>query len=106
MHYSCQREGRRLRTTLYGELDHHGAASLRSELDRLIEREAPRVFELCLSEVSFCDSSGLGLVMGRFKKCTSLGTSMVISEPSAAAEKILLLAGMDKLIKIERKERA
>lgn len=106
MHYSCQREGKRLRVTLYGELDHHGATGLRSELDRVIERESPRIFELCLSEVSFCDSSGLGLVMGRFKKCASVGAAMVISEPSAAVERILLLAGMDKLIKIERMERA
>ena len=105
MHYTCQTEGQRLTVTLYGELDHHGAVSLRSELDRLIERERPRLFALCLSEVSFCDSSGLGLVMGRLKKCASVGASMVIREPSVAVEKILLLAGMDKLIKIERTER-
>lgn len=104
MHFTYQTQSRRLTVRLFGELDHHGAKALRAELDSLIERERPAVFALCLSDVSFCDSSGLGLVMGRLKKATATGAKMIITEPSEAVTKILNLAGMDKLIKIERKE--
>ncbi|MBQ9847859.1 MAG: STAS domain-containing protein [Clostridia bacterium] len=85
-----------------GEIDHHNAKAARERLDGIIDRECPVRFALDLSGVSFCDSSGLGLVMGRMKKCNSTGCSMVILNPSNAAFKILEIAGMDKIIKIER----
>ena len=87
---------------LFGEIDHHNAAAARAELDRLIESEQAVKFRLDLSGVTFCDSSGLGLVMGRMKKCESLGSDFAVADPSPAAEKILNIAGMDKFIKIER----
>lgn len=87
---------------IYGEIDHHNAKAAREDLDRIIEEEQPVIFGLDLSGVSFCDSSGLGLVMGRMRKCTSVGSTLVVKNPSAAAYKILEIAGMDKILKIER----
>ncbi len=87
---------------LSGEIDHHNAKRAREELDRIIGEEAPIRFLLDLSGVSFCDSSGLGLIMGRMKKCTSVGSVLVLKNPSAATEKILEIAGIDRIIKIER----
>ncbi|MBE6683846.1 MAG: STAS domain-containing protein [Ruminococcaceae bacterium] len=85
-----------------GEIDHHNAKEARSALDGIIERDRPITFKLELSGVSFCDSSGLGLVMGRMRKCQSVGSNMVVRNPSPAAMRILEIAGMDKIIKIER----
>lgn len=85
-----------------GEVDHHNAKSARESLDKIIESSQPIRFALDLSGVTFCDSSGLGLVMGRMKKCASVGSTMVVKNPSVAAYKILEIAGMDKIIKIER----
>ncbi len=87
---------------IHGEVDHHNAKTARESLDKIIESEQPIRFGLDLSGVTFCDSSGLGLVMGRMRKCVSVGSTMVVKNPSAAAHKILEIAGMDKLIKIER----
>lgn len=84
-----------------GEIDHHNAKIVRERLDRIIEEEAPVRFGLDLSGVTFCDSSGLGLVMGRNKKCAQVGSTLVIKNPSGAAFRILEIAGMDKLLKIE-----
>ncbi len=91
-------------TTAYilGEIDHHNAKSAREQLDEIIDKEQPITFNLELSGVTFCDSSGLGLVMGRMKKCGSVGSTMIIKNPSVAALKILEIAGMDKILKIER----
>lgn len=85
-----------------GEIDHHNAKSARERLDDIISAEQPICFGLDLSGVTFCDSSGLGLVMGRMKKCQSVGCGMVVMNPSEAANRILEIAGMDKILKIER----
>lgn len=85
-----------------GEVDHHNAKEARCALDSIIESEQPVRFGLDLSGVTFCDSSGLGLVMGRMRKCQSVGSTLVIQNPSVAAGRILEIAGMDKILKIER----
>ena len=64
-----------LRITLEGEIDHHSAVATRGEIDRLIYEYRPRRFELALSRIGFMDSSGLGLVMGRYTLVRELGRS-------------------------------
>lgn len=91
-----------LTVSLWGELDHHGASDVRKNIDAAIERESPTKLRLQLTDVHFCDSSGLGLIMGRYKKARSVGADISVLDPSAAVEKIMRLAGLDKLIKIER----
>lgn len=87
---------------LKGEIDHHNAKIAREQLDRFIEDEKPISFGLELSGVGFCDSSGLGLVMGRMRKCQSVGGQLYIQSPSRASMTILEIAGMDKILKIVR----
>lgn len=87
---------------IIGEIDHHNAKDARVKLDRIIDNEQPITFGLDLSGVTFCDSSGLGLVMGRMRKCASVGSTMIVKNPSNAAHRILEIAGMDKILKIER----
>ena len=85
-----------------GEIDHHSAGVAREWLDGMIERRQPPRFGMDLSGVTFCDSSGLGLVMGRMRKCSSVGSELYIVNPSREAEKILRIAGMDNYITIEK----
>jgi len=102
MEIRSERRGEEAIAYIYGEVDHHNAKEAREQLDRIIDDEQPARFGLDLSGVTFCDSSGLGLVMGRMRKCLSVGSTMVVQNPSPAAHKILEIAGMDKIIKIER----
>ena len=87
---------------LYGEIDHHSAVSLRGELDRLLMRERPRRLVLNLSRIEFMDSSGLGLLMGRYRLMRELGGSVALSAPNARILKILQLAGMERFFDIEQ----
>lgn len=91
-----------LTLSLSGELDHHGAAEARRRIDAIIDESAPKKLVLSLTDIRFCDSSGLGLIMGRYKKARSVGADICVADPSPAVEKIMRLAGLDKLIKIER----
>jgi stage II sporulation protein AA (anti-sigma F factor antagonist) len=101
MEIRSEKAGEEVVAYIHGEVDHHNAKAAREGLDRIIEADRPIRFSLDLSGVTFCDSSGLGLVMGRMRKCASVGSTMVVKNPSAAAYKILEIAGMDKIIKIE-----
>lgn len=91
-----------LEVKLVGEIDHHSAVRVRSEIDGLIFDARPRKVALDLSEISFMDSSGLGLIMGRYTLIKDLGGVLVLRSPSVAVMKILKLAGMDRMIRIEK----
>ncbi len=101
MEIKSEKRGNETVAFIHGEIDHHNAKAAREQLDKIIDSDQPITFGLDLSGVTFCDSSGLGLVMGRSRKCSSVGSTMVIKNPSAAAFRILEIAGMDKLLKIE-----
>lgn len=86
--------------SLEGEIDHHCAAEIREGLDRLIAENKPKNLVLELADIDFMDSSGLGLVLGRYRRLNDIGSKMYIKNPAPRTEKILCMAGVDKLIKI------
>ena len=102
MYFTHTKDGRTLTAALHGEIDHHSAKTARTQLDLLIERENPKVLRMELADIGFCDSSGLGFIMGRLKKMNELG-ELIVVDPSPAIDRLLALSGLDKMIKIERK---
>ena len=87
---------------LSGEIDHHSAAALREQMDRDIYFFRPRLAVLSFGQVDFMDSSGLGLILGRYTRLRDLQGSMKIEDPTPQIEKILRMAGVDLLIPIVR----
>lgn len=99
----CEVNGSTLCITIFGEIDHHSAKSLREEIDRALFYHRPRLLLLQLSEVGFMDSSGLGLILGRYTRMQELGGEMKITAPTPQIVKILRLAGLEKKIPVEEK---
>ena len=85
-----------------GEIDHHSAVSVRTGIDQKIAAERPARVLLELSAVDFMDSSGLGLIMGRFALVKQYGGNLAVLDPSPAVVKIMKLAGMERMITIMR----
>ena len=83
-----------------GEVDHHNAGLARRKIDREVESTRPRELILDLSGVNFMDSSGLGLILGRYTRATDLGIKFAVQHPTPATMKILSLAGGERLITI------
>ncbi len=83
-----------------GDIDHHNAKAARRRIDRETEQTRPRSLILDLSGVNFMDSSGLGLILGRFTKARELGADFAVKSPTSATMKILELVGGERLIKI------
>ena len=84
-----------------GEIDHHTAALLREELDREIETRSIKKLVLDFEEVTFMDSSGIGLVMGRYRNLLKTGAELSIMGAPPNIAKMLKLGGIEKLAKIE-----
>lgn len=89
-----------LTATLLCEIDHHSAVAVRETIDKELYKTMPQKLIFELSNVNFMDSSGLGLVLGRYAKSHEMGTEVIIKNPSQRIEKIFRMAGADKLIKI------
>ena len=85
-----------------GEIDHHSAVAMRTGIDGEIFMRRPSKMVLDLSAVDFMDSSGLGLMLGRYSVLKSVGGEMVVLNPNAGVMKILRLAGAERIIKIEK----
>lgn len=98
--FSQKAEGDVLSVRIEGEVDHHSAVSLREEVDREILEVHPKRLELDLSGVSFMDSSGIGLIMGRYNLMKELEGELVVEKTGPATERILRLAGLDRMVQI------
>lgn len=90
-----------LEVTLCGEIDHHHAVSIRTGIDEVIWQKRPSKTVLDLSGIEFMDSSGLGLIMGRYSLMQKLGGSLTLRNPNKRIVKIFDLAGLGRMILIE-----
>ena len=84
-----------------GEIDHHTASEIRRGIDTALFEKRPKKLILDLSAVSFMDSSGLGLIMGRYSVMKELEGEMVVWNPSPETRSIITLAGMERMVRIE-----
>ena len=84
---------------LSGEMDECSAQDARAKCDKPIEENlnAKKII-INLSEVAFMDSTGIGFLIGRYKKASKLAMPMYIENPNFAADKILNLSGIYSLI--------
>ncbi len=86
---------------LSGELDHHTAKNMRESIDSAVELNMPTLLVLDFSGVSFMDSSGIGLCLGRYRNLQKRGASLHITGASPNIYKVMKLAGIEKLAKLE-----
>jgi len=99
----CEECGGTLCVAVTGEIDHHNARGIRTEIDEKLYLYRPKKVELDTSGVTFMDSSGLGLILGRFTLAKELGGTLSVVNPSDNVMKILSLAGTSRLFPIERR---
>ena len=110
-HVSCRQKGkfkmmeevvfskkpRSLVASIKCELDHHAARRIREQIDEELYRERPEVLVLDFSAVSFMDSSGLGLILGRCERADCLGASVKLVGLSDTLYKLIRLCGIERV---------
>lgn len=82
---------------LSGELDHHSAAVIRQKIDAKTEMLKPKTLELDYGNVQFMDSSGIGLIMGRYRQMSLLGGNVQVTNVPPHLKRIFSLSGIDGL---------
>ena len=86
-----------------GEIDQHSVSILKTEVDQLIGEGNAR--ELCfdLSRVTFMDSSGIGFLIGRYKKMAAAGGRVTLCGVQPQVDRVLSLSGIDQIIEKVRR---
>lgn len=83
---------------LQGELDHHVAKKIRIELDEMISNKRSKNLIFNLEEMNFMDSSGIGVIIGRYKNISKFGGKVAVVGVSKKVDKIFNLAGLYRII--------
>ncbi|WP_442594670.1 anti-sigma F factor antagonist [Neobacillus sp. D3-1R] len=89
---------------LTGELDHHTAEDLRELATTAIEKYNIRHILLNLEHLTFMDSSGLGVILGRYKQIKQLHGEMVVCAISPVIQRLFDMSGLFKIIRLEPTE--
>ena len=87
-----KQEPQKLTAFLSGELDHHRAKEIREAIDFAVREQYPPVVVLDFQKVSFMDSSGIGLIMGRSRLLSEYGGTLEIHNPPPHIRKVLRIS--------------
>ena len=101
MGLTCTGGDREICMALSGEVDHHHARGLMTEIEREIDRELPKHVTLDLGGVTFMDSSGIAVLLRAYKRTAELGGTVVVRNVPEQAGKVLRAAGLERLLRFE-----
>ena len=90
---------------LPGELDHHNAEEIRKRSDYLIDQNHIRYVIFDFTDTTFLDSSGIGVIMGRYKRIYMLGGEVCAVHTSERMKKILTMSGVTRIMQIYEEDR-
>ncbi|SDY59828.1 stage II sporulation protein AA (anti-sigma F factor antagonist) [Evansella caseinilytica] len=89
---------------LEGELDHHTAMALRKQVDAALQEQQLIHILVNLEKLTFMDSSGLGVILGRYKYVHTLGGEMVVCSISPQIKRLFEMSGLFKIVRLELNE--
>ncbi len=82
------------------EVDHHGAAGIRESADRLIMDDKVRNIVFDFEDTTFMDSSGIGIIIGRYRKISCFGGKVYAINASERVRRLLKASGMSGIIEV------
>ena len=89
---------------LSGELDHHAAESLKEKWQQEMERHEVKDVVVNMEALHFMDSSGLGVMLGRYKEIKEFGGEMVVCSVSPVVKRLFELSGLFKIVRLAEDE--
>lgn len=82
------------------EIDHHSAQGITSNIDYLVEANGIRSIVFDFGKTAFMDSSGIGLLLGRYKKMNYAGGKVMVIRANSSIKKILTFSGVTKIMDV------
>ncbi len=86
-----------LTALIEGEIDHHTAKEMRQTIDSWVIRVNPEILRLDFSSVGFMDSSGIGLIMGRYRLMSEMGGKLEVINVPTGMSRMMRMAGLGRL---------
>ena len=83
------------------EIDHHTCEKIRKRADYEIQIHIPRKVIFDFEKVNFMDSSGIGMIIGRYKLVSMFGGNMTMINVKPNVKKVFEMSGVLKLIPLE-----
>jgi stage II sporulation protein AA (anti-sigma F factor antagonist) len=96
--------GKAMIVRLKGELDHHTAETLKAKMEQALEENDCHHIVLSMKDLTFMDSSGLGVILGRYKKIKGRGGQMIVCDVNTGIYKLFEMSGMFKIVAVEQNE--
>ena len=100
MKVTYDNENKLLNLKLTEEIDHCIAEKIRSKADFEIQKHMPQKIVMDFDNVSFMDSAGIGMILGRYKTAKLVGSTLNLSNVKPAIKKVLEMSGVLKIIPI------
>lgn len=97
--FTYEASGQTLVIHLPKEIDHHNCKSLKYETDLLLDENYIQRIVFDFSKTQFMDSSGIGVLLGRYKQMKASGGLVTYCKAGAQVQRILTMAGMTRLIR-------
>ena len=91
-------DGNRITAAISGDIDHHAARELRTELDDVISRSRPELIVIDMENVGFMDSSGIGLILGRLKSVRAVGGELLIKNARREIAEVIRISGLANVL--------
>jgi stage II sporulation protein AA (anti-sigma F factor antagonist) len=104
MGFSTRYRGNILVVSLSGELDHHTADELRTAMEKELDKDIARHMLLDLSQLAFMDSSGVGVLLGRYRRIHAQGGKMAAYALHPNLERLYELAALSRVIPVFARE--
>lgn len=82
------------------ELDHHTATEIKNKADSLVERNSIERIVFDFKETEFMDSSGIGMIMGRYKLMHYMGGRVVACNLKTRVKKIFCMSGLETIVEL------
>ena len=98
MQLEYNRRKRSLIVSVDSDIDHHSAASIRQQVDRAFLRTKANHIIFDFSALTFMDSSGIGLIMGRYRLIRPLDGKVILAGVSPQLDRLISLSGIYKIV--------
>lgn len=92
-------EQRNLIVTIQGEVDHHTSVEIREKVDREFQKRRARNIIFDFTDIRFMDSSGIGVLMGRYRNVMILGGDVALYGVGDQVDRVLSISGIYKIMK-------
>ncbi len=99
MNLRFQHKYKTLIVGISGELDHHSSEAIRIKIDNKIDELGIMNLIIDFSDVNFMDSSGIGVIIGRYRRIAEFGGELLIVNLKPQIRKVFELGGLFKIIK-------